>query len=269
MSDATPNITLPFLQSGQAQKHVTLNESLRKLDAVIQLAVVSASLAAEPASPDDGSVYLLPALPSGDHWSGFAAGSLAHYRDGAWVEITPREGWLVFVRDTDLMMVFDGAGWSTSMLRAALGLGSVATRDTGVSGDVVPLLSAGFSVSGAITASDGFKMSGGRMRTFAATLADDAATSFDINANSGGFAMLSLTAAATGSMMIWDSAGTYELAALHEKESYCPIDQTTGALTGTTGADGRVTVSIHTDNKLHMENRSGGAINFRFFILDA
>ncbi len=29
----TPNLALPYLQSQQAQKHVTLNETLRRLDA--------------------------------------------------------------------------------------------------------------------------------------------------------------------------------------------------------------------------------------------
>lgn len=35
---------------------------------------------------------------------------------------------------------------------------------------------------------------------------------------------------------------------------------TTGALTGTTGTDGKFTVSAHTDGKLYFENRSGSAI---------
>src|SRR5262249_4668949 len=40
MTEATANLTLPFLISGQAQKHVTVNESLLRLDALVQLAVV-------------------------------------------------------------------------------------------------------------------------------------------------------------------------------------------------------------------------------------
>ena len=32
VSDFTPNLELPYLLSNQAQKHVTLNESLRALD---------------------------------------------------------------------------------------------------------------------------------------------------------------------------------------------------------------------------------------------
>lgn len=40
------------------------------------------------------------------------------------------------------------------------------------------------------------------------------------------------------------------------------FDVTTGALTGTTGTDGSVTVSPHTDGKLYIENRNGGSRGF-------
>lgn len=108
----TSNLVLPYLAAGQAQKHVTLNESLRKLDAIVQLAVISATAAAEPASPADGAVWILPAGSTGDHWAAFAAGSLAYYRDGAWAEILPREGWLALVKDSGRLLFFDGSAWS-------------------------------------------------------------------------------------------------------------------------------------------------------------
>jgi hypothetical protein len=103
---------LPFLAVGQAQKHVTVNESLRRLDAIVQLSVVSATTAAQPASPADGAVYILPAGKTGADWSAFANGSLGYYRDGAWVEIVPREGWLAFVKDTDQLFAWAGSAWS-------------------------------------------------------------------------------------------------------------------------------------------------------------
>lgn len=40
------------------------------------------------------------------------------------------------------------------------------------------------------------------------------------------------------------------------------ITAQTGVLTGTTGADGQVTISTHTDNKLYLENRAGGTSKF-------
>lgn len=108
----TANLVLPYLAVGQAQKHVTVNESLRKLDAIIQLSVVSATTTAEPGSPVDGQVWIVPSGKSGTHWSAFANGSLAYYRDGAWVELSPREGWLAVVRDTDQLLAYTGSAWS-------------------------------------------------------------------------------------------------------------------------------------------------------------
>jgi Protein of unknown function (DUF2793) len=46
--DATSNLHLPFIVAAQAQKHVTHNEALRALDAVVQLAVLDRDLAAPP-----------------------------------------------------------------------------------------------------------------------------------------------------------------------------------------------------------------------------
>ena len=37
------NLQLPFLTAAQAHKHVTVNESLLRLDALVQLSVVSAT----------------------------------------------------------------------------------------------------------------------------------------------------------------------------------------------------------------------------------
>jgi hypothetical protein len=108
----TSNLVLPYLAVGQAQKHVTVNETLRKLDAIIQLSVVSATTAAQPASPADGAVYILPPGKTGAHWSACANGALAYYRDGVWVEIPPREGWLAFVRDTGQFLFYSGSAWS-------------------------------------------------------------------------------------------------------------------------------------------------------------
>jgi len=140
MPGASANLLLPYLASGQAQKHVTVNESLRKLDAIVQLSVESASTSAEPGSPSDGQVYILPPGKTGTHWGAMADHALAYWRDGAWEEITPREGWLAFVRDADALMAFTDAAWSASAARAALGLGTAAVKNTGVSGDAVPLL---------------------------------------------------------------------------------------------------------------------------------
>src|SRR5262249_37993800 len=55
--DATSNLNRPFILAAQAQKHVTHNEALRALDAVVQLMVLDKDLSAPPGSPVEGARY--------------------------------------------------------------------------------------------------------------------------------------------------------------------------------------------------------------------
>jgi hypothetical protein len=43
---------------------------------------------------------------------------------------------------------------------------------------------------------------------------------------------------------------------------------TTGVLSGTTGTDAKLTISVHTDQKVYVENRIGTAITIRYMTLD-
>lgn len=111
MSDRSSNLGLPFLVAAQAQKHVVVNECLLKLDALIQLAAVSFTTTAQPANPADGALYILPSGKTGADWDGMANGALAYYRDGAWEEIAPLEGFSAYVKDADVALAFDGVTW--------------------------------------------------------------------------------------------------------------------------------------------------------------
>jgi hypothetical protein len=128
MADNTTNLNLPFLMPAQAQKHVTVNEALLRLDALVQASVSSATTLAQPTAPVDGALYILPAGKTGAAWGAMANNALAYWRDGAWEQITPREGWIAYVKDSDQLRVFDGAAWTQAGVRTALGLGSAATR---------------------------------------------------------------------------------------------------------------------------------------------
>ena len=133
MPDTTPNIALPFLFAAQAQKHVTLNESLLRLDAVVQLTVLDRDLAAPPGSPADGDRFIIAAGASGA-WAGQAAGTIAAWQDGAWAFIVPREGWLAWVADEDTMVAWSGTQWISAAASGPLQnvplLGVNATADT-------------------------------------------------------------------------------------------------------------------------------------------
>ena len=111
MSNST-NLALPYLAEGQAQKHVTLNETIRRLDAIVQLTVESSTTAAEPGAPGDGQRFILPADKSGAAWGAFASQAIAYYRDGSWEQLAPKEGWLAWAKDDDQLLVFDGTAWT-------------------------------------------------------------------------------------------------------------------------------------------------------------
>lgn len=111
MTDLTPHLALPILRSGQAQKHVTLNEGLFVLDAVVQLQVTSRTLSAPPAEPVEGVRYLMPAGTLSGSWSAYAAGTIAWFNAGAWVGLEPQSGWRLWVEAEAAMLVFDGEAW--------------------------------------------------------------------------------------------------------------------------------------------------------------
>ncbi|WP_374333026.1 DUF2793 domain-containing protein [Aestuariivirga sp.] len=107
MSD-TPLLGLPLLAAAQAQKHVTHNEALLRLDALIHLSVISRGLAQAPAAAD-GDRYLVAASPTGA-WAG-QQGALALAQGGGWVFVGPRKGWRLWVEDEARLLAFDGAQW--------------------------------------------------------------------------------------------------------------------------------------------------------------
>ena len=111
-SNHSARLDLPYLAAGQLQKHVTLNQALTRLDALAQTAVVSRSVAAQPADPDDGALYILPAGPTGAVWSGWSEGDLARAELGGWTRVPAPEGTLAVVLDEGCLVVRDDDGWS-------------------------------------------------------------------------------------------------------------------------------------------------------------
>lgn len=105
----TPNLGLPFIEGGQAQKHVTHNEALRILDAAIQIAVLDTTRTAPPASPAEGERHVV-AVGAGGAWAGHSQ-AIATWQDGAWAYLAPHAGWCIWSVADAVMMVFDGGVW--------------------------------------------------------------------------------------------------------------------------------------------------------------
>jgi len=131
--DASPRLGLPYVAAGQAQKHITVNEGLARLDALVQMAVESRSLSAAPANPADGSLYILSATGTGSGWNGQPSGSVMRFEAGTWAPVPVAEGALAWLRNEDLLVVYDGSQWQSffGLLKALnnldrLGLGTSA-----------------------------------------------------------------------------------------------------------------------------------------------
>lgn len=109
----TPHLGLPFLAAAQAQKHVTHNEALRILDALVMLAVEDRDLTAPPASPSEGDRYLVKSPGSGA-FAGMT-NRIAHFADGTWEFYQPRAGWVCFVRDEGMLLAWNGTAWTSAL----------------------------------------------------------------------------------------------------------------------------------------------------------
>ena len=127
MSETSPRLSLPLVMPDQAQKHVTVNEALLRLDALVQLSVESRTETVQPAAPLDGQVWVRPAAGSGDAWSGFSTNSLAVWRDGYWSEVVPQAGWRAWLRDEDLWAVYRGGSWMVEQAGPDRGLAAGAS----------------------------------------------------------------------------------------------------------------------------------------------
>jgi hypothetical protein len=109
MSDISPHLLLPYILAAQAQKHVTHNEALRLLDAVVQLSVLDRDLTTPPGSPSDGDRYIVASGATG-LWAGWDL-NVTTWVDGVWMRLVPRPGWLVWIADEATAAVWTGSIW--------------------------------------------------------------------------------------------------------------------------------------------------------------
>jgi len=106
----TPRLALPYIAQGQAQKEVTHNDALVRLDALVDLYILDRDRADPPGSPTDGDAYIVAASPTGA-WAG-QAGNIAYLIDGAWRFYVPVKGLVAYVADEQTIIVFTASGWA-------------------------------------------------------------------------------------------------------------------------------------------------------------
>ena len=98
-------------------------------------------------------------------------------------------------------------------------------------------------------------------------IADDGVFSFSPSGTWGLMFVFCPTSMTPSALVFWRVTATNNGCALIQPGS--DVVATTGALTGTTGTDGKFTISAHTDGKIYMENRLGGAKDTRYLVITA
>ncbi len=105
----TPNLELPYIQPAQAQKHVTHNEAIRKLDALVHIGIVSRTLSQPPQTAGEGARYIV-GVGAIESWQD-QSGNVAAFQDGGWNFYEPQTGWVAWVEDEALLVVHTGGNW--------------------------------------------------------------------------------------------------------------------------------------------------------------
>lgn len=145
--DVSANLSMPLLMPAQAQKHVTHNEALLVLDALVQLTVLDRDLAFPPSEPIAGQRHIVPA-GAGALWGG-PDHAVAVFDGVAWQFHPPQPGWRAFVLAEDGEVIWQEGGWQGAGNRDLMvgGLGVNATPDAtnrlAVASDAVLLSHAG------------------------------------------------------------------------------------------------------------------------------
>ncbi|MBS8226721.1 DUF2793 domain-containing protein [Vannielia litorea] len=113
----TTQLKLPMVQASQAQKHVTVNAALMRLDGLAQLRLQSVSTSVPPTVVVDGECWFVPA-GAVNGWAG-QSGQIAIGDNGGWVFLLPQVGWRAWIVDTATDALWDGTEWQPPLMAAS------------------------------------------------------------------------------------------------------------------------------------------------------
>jgi hypothetical protein len=104
----TGRLGLPYIVTSQAQKEVTHNDSLNRLDAFVT-PVVADLTDTPPGSPTEGDLIIVGTSPTGVFVG--QDNNIAQYLTGGWVFYTPFKWMDAVVESLDTRMAYDGSTW--------------------------------------------------------------------------------------------------------------------------------------------------------------
>jgi len=111
MNYLTPRHSIDLLAPGQANKTVTVNEALSRVDTLINMDVQSRTQLSPLTDPDIGDIFILSATGTG-LWENFSPGSLIIWKGQKWESLPTISGMIAFVQDESRHIYFDGAQWA-------------------------------------------------------------------------------------------------------------------------------------------------------------
>jgi hypothetical protein len=109
MNDTSDRLALPLIAPGQAQKEMTHNEALTRLDIMVQPVVQAVAPASVPASPTLGQCWIVGVSAAGA-WAGHD-GALAAWTAGGWRFVAAFEGMTAWSIADAMVVVRRGAVW--------------------------------------------------------------------------------------------------------------------------------------------------------------
>lgn len=140
----TPNLTLTYIASSQAQKEITHNAALNDIDFLAKTSVIDTTIATPPASPNTGDAYIIAASPTGA-WTGFANSIAGYY--GGWSIKQPLPGWIVWTRNGNRVLCYTGSAWA---LLTTPKIDATVTWNPGTIANASGVTSSSLTVTGAV-----------------------------------------------------------------------------------------------------------------------
>jgi len=109
VTNSSAKLNFPFIQPSQAQKHVTYNTAMERLDFTVQSSVLGLEQTDPPAAPQEGEMYGLGAAVTGA-WAGHS-GDLAQWTNDNWSFLSPFKGMRVWNEEDSRLYAYTANTW--------------------------------------------------------------------------------------------------------------------------------------------------------------
>ncbi|MEP9370667.1 DUF2793 domain-containing protein [Mesorhizobium sp. KR1-2] len=184
--NSTVRLKLPFIMPSQAQKHVTHNEALERLDTLCHPVAKDHSRSEPPAAPEPGDCHIVASGATGA-WFG-QDGALATWQSTEWEFLPPFAGMVAYVEDEQAFVFHDGRDWEQLPSRAP-----ETVERLGINAPVDTLVRFSVASDSVIFSHDAVAPGSGDMRAIVNKAHPDATASVVFQENWSGRAEIGLT----------------------------------------------------------------------------